>query len=334
MKRIRRPGVSPPTLKQGGTAWNDADAREQRFKKDEDVKQVNSKWAEYWGNADVRGALWAMHGRACVYCDRNLPGTDRGDVEHFRPKSTYWWLAYRFDNYFLACSACNTAYKGNKFPILPPHIAFAYASRDQIAQEQRALIDPSVDTLDAWFGMNFDLEEAKRKGVQLTISPGLAPLDAERCRLTCDFFMLNLDAELLQERLVAVHAALDLASKALDGDANSRDELQRRAIRYCPHSLAVRLVIVVQAQRPEYLPSKEQEVAWLIDELSQMLRLALNAVEARPDGHKAKDLRDRCAWALAVLLKDPPALSTDEMRKQLKANDVLHIVEPFYAEII
>jgi uncharacterized protein (TIGR02646 family) len=333
VKRIRRPSVSPPTLRKGSKASDEADRREKLFATSQDLTQVNADFAAYWGNADVRGALWAMQGRSCAYCDRELHGTDRGDVEHFRPKNVYWWLAYCFDNYLLSCSACNSAYKINKFPILPPAAPFAYAMKDQLGQERRALIDPTLDTADEWFEIRFDLEEAKRKGFQLSIKSGLSPIDLERCTVTRDFFRLNLDSELLKARLLAVHDALKLAREALKGDEDSIAELKRRAVRYRAHSFAVRQVIVTYTQRPQYLPSLEEELMWLIDELVSMLGFALNALNQRPRDSRESDQRDRCAWALAVLMKDPPALTTDAIRERLAETGVLDIVLPFYEDI-
>ena len=40
-----------------------------------------------------------------------------GDVEHFRPKSVYWWLAYCYDNHLFACQICNQGFKGDRFPV-------------------------------------------------------------------------------------------------------------------------------------------------------------------------------------------------------------------------
>lgn len=50
-----------------------------------------------------------------------------GDGEHYRPKSTYWWLAYNYDNYLASCTLCNQRFKEAKFPIrgrhaLPHHV--------------------------------------------------------------------------------------------------------------------------------------------------------------------------------------------------------------------
>jgi hypothetical protein len=55
-------------------------------------------------------------GGKCAYCEGKAEHLVHGDVEHFRPKDIYWWLAYCFDNYTFACQICNQAFKGNKFP--------------------------------------------------------------------------------------------------------------------------------------------------------------------------------------------------------------------------
>jgi uncharacterized protein (TIGR02646 family) len=53
----------------------------------------------------------------CAYCEANTEVVAHGDVEHYRPKSIYWWLAYTYDNYLYACQICNQRYKSNNFPI-------------------------------------------------------------------------------------------------------------------------------------------------------------------------------------------------------------------------
>jgi|JI10StandDraft_1071094.scaffolds.fasta_scaffold00371_22 uncharacterized protein (TIGR02646 family) len=52
----------------------------------------------------------------CAYCEANTEVVAHGDVEHYRPKSIYWWLAYTYDNYLYACQICNQTYKSNNFP--------------------------------------------------------------------------------------------------------------------------------------------------------------------------------------------------------------------------
>lgn len=53
----------------------------------------------------------------CAYCEANTAVVAHGDVEHYRPKSIYWWLAYTYDNYLYACQICNQSYKSDNFPI-------------------------------------------------------------------------------------------------------------------------------------------------------------------------------------------------------------------------
>lgn len=63
-----------------------------------------------------KSLLKAESGGKCAYCEAPVEAVAHGDVEHFRPKSVYWWLAYCYDNYAYSCQICNQTYKGNKFP--------------------------------------------------------------------------------------------------------------------------------------------------------------------------------------------------------------------------
>lgn len=53
----------------------------------------------------------------CAYCEADTAVVAHGDVEHFRPKDLYWWLAYCVDNYTFSCQICNQTYKSNQFPV-------------------------------------------------------------------------------------------------------------------------------------------------------------------------------------------------------------------------
>ena len=71
--------------------------------------------SDYWkaGKAQLKAE---SHGK-CAYCEAQTDVVAHGDVEHFRPKSIYWWLAYCYDNHLFSCQICNQTYKGNKFPV-------------------------------------------------------------------------------------------------------------------------------------------------------------------------------------------------------------------------
>lgn len=53
----------------------------------------------------------------CAYCESDTEKVAHGDVEHFRPKSIYWWLALCVDNYNFSCQLCNQTYKSDEFPV-------------------------------------------------------------------------------------------------------------------------------------------------------------------------------------------------------------------------
>ena len=56
------------------------------------------------------------HGK-CAYCESATSTVAHGDVEHFRPQSVYWWLAYCYDNFSYSCQLCNQTYKNDVFRV-------------------------------------------------------------------------------------------------------------------------------------------------------------------------------------------------------------------------
>src|SRR5436305_1765091 len=105
MRHLIRPNISLPTLV--------------RIRKDYPFTKSGSPEGApegQWNNPDVRGAVYAMHGRVCAYCQA-LASDSRGDIEHFRPKSVYPWLMYDFANYLLGCRVCNSNRKSSRFPL-------------------------------------------------------------------------------------------------------------------------------------------------------------------------------------------------------------------------
>ncbi len=79
------------------------------------------KTLQIWG--DAKPNLRKESFDKCAYCEGVTATVAHGDVEHFRPKSSYWWLAYCYDNYAFACQICNQSFKGDKFPADAPQTA-------------------------------------------------------------------------------------------------------------------------------------------------------------------------------------------------------------------
>lgn len=78
---------------------------------------------------DVRSETYAMKAvkeklidifdEKCAFCECNTAMGAAYDVEHYRPKATYFWLAYEWTNLLLACQICNREYKKDQFPVSP-----------------------------------------------------------------------------------------------------------------------------------------------------------------------------------------------------------------------
>lgn len=62
---------------------------------------------------DVRSALIRIYNHKCAFCEQKM---ERYNVEHYRPKSTYYWLAFSWDNLILACPDCN-GFKSTHFDL-------------------------------------------------------------------------------------------------------------------------------------------------------------------------------------------------------------------------
>lgn len=82
-----------------------------------DAKETGKYGFESSAWKPAKGALKKDTGGKCAYCEASTDVVAHGDVEHFRPKSIYWWLAFVYDNYLFSCQICNQSYKGDKFPI-------------------------------------------------------------------------------------------------------------------------------------------------------------------------------------------------------------------------
>ncbi|WP_323769908.1 hypothetical protein [Antarctobacter sp.] len=78
--------------------------------------KIPSKWK------DSKDQLLRESQGKCAYCETQVTTTYYGDVEHYRPKKVYWWLAYVYDNYLASCAICNQRYKGADFAISGPQM--------------------------------------------------------------------------------------------------------------------------------------------------------------------------------------------------------------------
>ena len=111
-----------------------------------------------YGHETVKKMLiLAQHGK-CFLCESKITHIAYGDVEHFRPKAAYcqsetdeltrpgyYWLAYNWENLFLACQLCNQRYKRNLFP-LAEITRRANSHTAKLNDEKPLFINPAEET--------------------------------------------------------------------------------------------------------------------------------------------------------------------------------------------
>lgn len=324
MRGLRRPSLVPPTLRADRAAGKKTDEhREKRAQS----PGCELDFPDHWNNRDVRGALFAMQGWVCAYCQRDLDG-DGGDVDHFRPKNGglhvghdgYWWLAYRFDNYLLACRRCNEHVKREQFPVRGTARA-EHTHEDAEAHEHRLLLEPTRegDSVEVCFVVD----------VVDDLCPVRARLRDERDRDACErveeterLFRLNDDVD---HRRPRIRARVDVINARRT--RGSADEHRMKAGRFHPHSAAWRDALRTHA--PEVaLPTPAEEFRWLLDQMLARLNLWFT-MQSEGDAEVWNSRAEEIGWALAFLWVDPPTGDSESVRSWLDEQRLTEWVDAY-----
>lgn len=88
----------------------------------------------------AKDQLKAESSGKCAYCEGKADHVAFNDVEHFRPKSDYWWLAYSWENYTYSCVLCNQKFKKAKFPAAGAHLTPPALPTPATPQQVEALV--------------------------------------------------------------------------------------------------------------------------------------------------------------------------------------------------
>ena len=94
-----------------------------------------------YGAKDVRDQLIKDQHYKCAYCESKIP-EQYHDVEHYRPKSLYFWLGHKWSNLLYSCELCNRSYKNSNFP-LKDELNRAKSQTDDITLEEPLIINPA-----------------------------------------------------------------------------------------------------------------------------------------------------------------------------------------------
>ena len=180
----------------------------------------------------AREALARLQHNKCCYCEGWID-TNYSDVEHFRPFTLYWWLAYRWDNLLVACKFCNEEAKGAKFGLVDEATRLV-AETDPPGAEKARFLDPADPIVDPAHHIAFQFDLVTRRWVPVPRNV------SDRGDYTVKQLLLahdrNMDARREDEEVAVGRVLLwELARRR--NDRAQMAEIQRQALASCaPHN--------------------------------------------------------------------------------------------------
>jgi hypothetical protein len=164
-------------------------------------------FTNHWSSAlkDTFGSLKpdeAVYCR-CAICEKELNDVHATDIEHYRPKGSeldpeaygYWWLAYDYTNYYLACAECNRSYKHHDFPLDAGSPKAVYGNGAGLEEERPLLVNPMYECPKDFFRLLVIPDpqaSTQKKAVILMPKEGLSGYALRKAEKTIDIFNLDL----------------------------------------------------------------------------------------------------------------------------------------------
>lgn len=149
--------------------------------------------------SELKDLFRKMQNNRCAICENDLilKSDSSIDVEHYRYKNYYWWLAYAPNNYYLCCDDCNRIYKREKFPLYGgDNLRVDYESRKEMKKEIPLLLNVYLDDPLEYFELHFIVNpQTKRKIVIIKPKTGLDNLSLEKANTTIAIFNLDLHSQ-------------------------------------------------------------------------------------------------------------------------------------------
>lgn len=218
---------------QGDPDWGVSECRRELVEKG--AYEKDKRFDDAYKKLDIKDALRTAHYGKCAYCESSLP--KMFDVEHYRPKSKYWWLAYSWDNLLFACADCNRR-KSDKFEIAGKPVTFYPTALDNIHElasspvylnEMPLLIHPELEDPEPYFqfaenGMIISDNERGNYTISLC---GLNMMYLQEVRkMIWDDFKDKAEAVMLEHQndRNSLIIALKTLIKSFRDDANNRNQ--------------------------------------------------------------------------------------------------------------
>ena len=206
-----------------------------------------AKYDSRYKHKDIKDALKKIYHRKCAFCEQRI---EQFDVEHFRPKSIYYWLAFSWDNLLFACSTCNT-HKLNHFETLQNKATYQTQDLDNIhelaekynTQENCQFIHPELEDAEPYliFEKNGKISSNHRK-VKYTLTTcklDRRELNDERKRIWDDLVkkvndrLLKRDFEKDEEKKKEILIAIRTLLENFKEDAQNPDNEFLAFRRFC-----------------------------------------------------------------------------------------------------
>jgi len=70
----------------------------------------------------IKTTLNKIYHNKCAYCEKDI-SDEIEHIEHYRPTSIYYWLAFSWDNLLVACAKCNIS-KSDKFDVAGKRVEY------------------------------------------------------------------------------------------------------------------------------------------------------------------------------------------------------------------
>lgn len=168
----------------------------------------------------------------CAYCESALELID-GDVDHFRPRAGYHWLAYDWRNLLPSCRTCNQVYKGSQFPVEGTKAT----SAADLPAEKPLLLQPLSDDPAADPIHHLEVDE-------------LGNIAGKSLRGITTVRVLGLDRDSLQRQRRHAYIAVEaLVARAVRGELQAREDLEAIVEGQRPFHLTQRIALTNLAAR-------------------------------------------------------------------------------------
>lgn len=125
MRKINKSAEVPKTLQNAPVPTRSDEVKESVYKAE-----------------DVRKQLLEDQHYKCAYCECRIT-KEYNDVEHYRPKSIYYWLGHDWSNLLYSCDLCNRTYKKTYFPLADE--TKRVTTPGSLAGEEPLIINPAFD---------------------------------------------------------------------------------------------------------------------------------------------------------------------------------------------